>query len=45
MPQGSSASPDWLVKVINKVIKGLGQVATYLDDVIVLDLTRQISSR
>ena len=37
MPQGSSASPGWFVKVINEVIKGLGQVAAYLDDVIVFD--------
>ena len=35
MPQGSSASPGWFVKVINEVIKGLAQVAAYLDDVIV----------
>ena len=32
MPQGSSASPDWFVKVVNEVIKGLAQVAAYLDD-------------
>ena len=37
MPQGSSDSPGWFVKVINEVIKGLGQVAVYLDDVIVFD--------
>ena len=37
MPQGSSASPGWFVKVINEVIKGLTQVAAYLDDVIVFD--------
>ena len=37
MPQGSSASPGWCVKVINEVIKGLKQVAAYLDDVIVFD--------
>ena len=37
MPQGSSAPPGWFVKVINEVIKGLGQVAAYLDDVIVFD--------
>ena len=37
MPQGSSASPGWFVKVINEVIKGLKQVAAYLDDVIVFD--------
>ena len=38
MPQGSGASPCWyvrFVKVINKVIKALAQVAAYLDDVIV----------
>ena len=34
MPQGSSASPGWFVKVINEVIKNLKQVAPYLDDVI-----------
>ena len=37
MPQGSSASQGWFVKVINEVIKGLKQVAAYLDDVIVFD--------
>ena len=37
MPQGSSASPGWFVKVINEVIKDLKQVAAYLDDVIVCD--------
>ena len=37
MPQGSSASPGWFVNVINQVIKGLKQVAAYLDDVIVFD--------
>ena len=37
MPQGSSASPVWFVKVINEVIKGLEQVAAYLNDVIVFD--------
>ena len=37
MPRGSSALPGWLVKVINKVIKDLKQVAAYLDDVIVFD--------
>ena len=37
MPQGSSASPGWFVKVTNEVIKGLKQVAAYLDDVIVFD--------
>ena len=37
MPQGSSASPEWFVKVTNEVIKDLKQVAAYLDDVIVFD--------
>ena len=37
MPQGSSASPGWFVKVINEVIKSLKQVAAHLDDVIVFD--------
>ena len=37
MAQGSSASPGPFVKVINEVIKGLKQVAAYLDDVIVFD--------
>ena len=37
MPQGSSASPGWFVKVINEVIKYLKQVEAYLDDVIVFD--------
>ncbi len=37
MPQGSSASPGWFVKVINEVIKGLERVAAYLDDIIVFD--------
>ena len=37
MPQGSSASLGWFVKVINEVIKDLNQVAAYLDDVIVFD--------
>ena len=39
MPQGSSASPGWFVKVINEVIKGLERVAAYLDDIIVFDPT------
>ena len=30
MPQGSSASPGWFVKIINEVTKGLKQVAAYL---------------
>ena len=33
MPQDSSASPGGFVKVINKVIKDLKQVAVYLNDV------------
>ena len=37
MPQGSSASPSWFVKVIDEVIKGLERVAAYLDDIIVFD--------
>ena len=37
MPQGSSASPGWLVKIINEVINDLKRVAAYLDDVIVFD--------
>ena len=37
MPQGISASPDWFVKVISEVTKGLGQVAVYLNDVIGFD--------
>ena len=36
MPQGSSASPGWFVKVIKELIKDLKQVAAYLD-VIVFD--------
>ena len=37
MPQGSSASPVWCVKVIDDAIKDLEQVSAYLDDVIALD--------
>ena len=37
MPQGGNASPGWFVKVINEVIKGLAQVAAYLDDVMIFD--------
>ena len=37
MPQGSSASLGWFVKVIHEVIKGLAEVAAHLDVVIVLD--------
>ena len=37
MPESiSSPSPGWFIKVINKVIKGLEQVAVYLDNVVVL---------
>ena len=38
MPHGSSAAPGWFVKVINEVIKGLANMAAYLDDVSVFDL-------
>ena len=38
MPQGGSASPSWFVKVMNEVIKGLQQVAAYLDDMIVFNI-------
>ena len=37
MPQGSSVSPGWFVKVINEIIKGLKRIAAYLDDIIVFD--------
>ena len=37
IPQGSSPSPGWVVKVINEVIKYSKQVAAYLDDVVVFD--------
>ena len=37
MPQGSSTSPGFFVKVINKVIMGLTQEEAYLDHVIVFD--------
>ena len=37
MPKVSNASPGWFVKVINQVIKGVKQVAAYLDDVNVFD--------
>ena len=37
MPQGSSASSGWFVKVIYDMIKDLKQVAAYLDDVNVFD--------
>ena len=37
MLQGSSAAPGWFVKVISEGIKGLANVATALDDVIVVD--------
>lgn len=35
MHQRSNALPSWFVKVINEAIKGLEQVAAYLDNVIV----------
>ena len=35
MPQASSDSAGWFVKVINEAIKDFNQVAAYLDDVIV----------
>ena len=38
MPQGSSAAPGWFIKVISEVIKGIANVAAYLDGVIVFDL-------
>lgn len=38
MQQGSSAAPEWFVKVINKVVKSLANVAANLDNVIVFDL-------
>ena len=37
VPQSSSVSPGWFVKVINDVTKDMKQVAAYLDDVIVFD--------
>ena len=37
MHQGSGALPGWFVKVINEVIKGLPQVAAYLEVVIALN--------
>ena len=37
MPQGSSAVPEWFVKVINEVLKGLANVAAYLDDLTMFD--------
>ena len=37
MPQGSSASPGWFVKAIDEVMKGLAEVAAYLDGVSVFD--------
>lgn len=37
MPQRSSAAPGWLVRVINKVMKGLDRLIAYLDNVIVFD--------
>ena len=35
--QGSSACHGWFVEVVNEVLKGLAQVAAYLDDVILFD--------
>ena len=37
MPQGSSGSPAWFIKVINTAITGLEQVAAHFNDVIVFD--------
>ena len=37
MPQGSGPSSGWFLKVINEAIKGLNQVAAYLDDGSVFD--------
>ena len=37
IPQSSSASPVWFVKVINEVTKVFEQVAAYVNDVIVFD--------
>ena len=37
VPQGSSASPGWFVKVINEMITDVKQVAAYIDDGIVFD--------
>ncbi|CAB1112268.1 unnamed protein product [Ectocarpus sp. CCAP 1310/34] len=39
MPQGSAAAPGWFCKVVNKVIKNLRSVASYLDDLIIFDET------
>ena len=46
VPQGTSASPEWFLKVINEVVKGLEQVVAYLDDVIVFksDLTAHVKT-
>ena len=38
MPQGSSTSPVWFVKVIDEIIKDLERFAVYLNDIIVFDL-------
>ena len=37
MPQGSSASPGWFVKVTNEVIKDLEHASAYLEIVSVID--------
>ena len=34
---GSSAAPGWFVRMIHEGIKGLANVAAYLDDIIVFD--------
>ncbi|CAB1108262.1 unnamed protein product [Ectocarpus sp. CCAP 1310/34] len=39
MPQGSSAAPGWFCKAVDEVIKNLHGVASYLDDLIVVDDT------
>ncbi|CAB1096809.1 unnamed protein product [Ectocarpus sp. CCAP 1310/34] len=39
MPQGSSAASGWFCKVVKEVIKNLRGVASYLDDLIVFDVT------
>ena len=45
MPQRCSASPGWVVKVLNEVTKGLEQVAAYLDDVMVFsDLPTHVNT-
>ena len=46
MPQGSSASPGWFVKVLSEVTKGLEQVAAFLGDAIAFgsDLTTRVKT-